>query len=109
MRFRLHGFLQQADAADFDFAAVRQQTAGQHLQRGGFSRAIVPEQAQHFSALQFQRHVMNDREIAEAARQVACGKGYFGSDVWQSRVVVMVVSLAKYNLLCAPTSKAVLS
>lgn len=51
---------------------------------------------------------MDDSEIAEAARQVACGKGYFGSDVWQSRVVVMVVSLAKYNLLCAPTSKAVL-
>lgn len=108
MRFRQRGFAQQADAADFDFAAVWQQTAGQHLQRGGFSRAVVSEQAQHFSALQFQRHVMNDSEIAEAARQVACGKGYFWSDVGQRLVVVMVVSLAKYNLLCAPTSKAVL-
>ena len=108
MCFRQRGLVQQADAADFDFAAVRQQTAGQHLQRSGFSRAVVPEQAQHFSALQFQRHVLNDQVIAEAARQVACGKGYFGSNIWQSRVVLMVVSLAKYNLLCAPTSKAVL-
>ena len=52
---------------------------------------------------------MDDCLIAEAARQVARGKGYFGDGIGQSRVVVMVVSLAKYNLLCAPTSKAVLS
>jgi hypothetical protein len=51
---------------------------------------------------------MNDREIAEAARQVACGKGYFGRAVWQNREAVMVVNLTKYNLLCASTSKAVL-
>ena len=86
MRFCKHGLAQQADAADFDatfilFGVVRQQAAGQHLQRGGLARAVVSEQAQHLTALQLQRHVMNDLEIAEAARQVACGKGYFGSDV----------------------------
>ena len=108
MGFRQRGLTQQADAADFYFAAIRQQTAGQHLQRGGFSRAVVSEQAQHLTAPQFKRHVMDDLKIAEAARQVACGKGYFGNGVRQGLVVVMVVSLAKYNLLCAPTSKAVL-
>lgn len=51
---------------------------------------------------------MNDLEIAEAARQVACGKGYFGSDIWQCREAAMVVNLAKYNLLCVSLSKAVL-
>lgn len=113
MRFRQRGFAQQVDAADFDatcivFGTVRQQAAGQHLQRRGFSRAVVSEQAQHFPALQFQRHVMNDRDIAEAARQVACTKSYFRSDIWQSREAVMVVNWAEYNLLCVSTSKAVL-
>ena len=81
MRLGLRRMMQQTDAADVYFSAVGQQTAGQHLQRGGLARAVVSEQAQHLSALQLQRHVMNDLEIAEAARQVACGKGYFGSDV----------------------------
>ena len=102
----------QADAANIDAAfivpsAVGQQTTGQHLQSGGLSRAVVPEQAQHFSTLQFQRHVINDPVVAEAARQIACGKGYFVRDFLQNRVVVAVVSLTKYNLLCISLSKAV--
>jgi hypothetical protein len=112
VRFSPHGMAQQADAANFDaafifFGAVRKQTAGQHLQCGGLARAVVPEQSQHFSALQFQRHVMNGPEIAEVARQIACGKGNFGRNFLQSRVVVVVVSLTKYNLLCTSLSKAV--
>ena len=113
MRFRQRGLAQQVDAADFDatfifFGAVRQQAAGEHLQRGRFSRAIVPEQAQHFATPQFQRHVMDNHVVAEAARQVVCGKGYFGKDVWQNLVAIMVVNLVEYNLLYTPTSKAVL-
>ncbi len=50
VRLGQHGPAQQIDAADFNFAFVRQQAAGQHLQRGGFARAVVPEQAQHLAA-----------------------------------------------------------
>ena len=108
MRFRTRWLAQQADAADVDFAAVRLQTPGQHLQRGGLARAVVTQQAQHFSALHLQRHVVYDLEIAKTACQVACGKGYFGCNCRQCRKAVTVVSLTKYNLLCASLSKAVL-
>lgn len=49
---------------------------------------------------------MNDRQPAEAARQIACGKGNFWSGIGQNYVRGMVVSLVKYNLLCMPTSKS---
>jgi hypothetical protein len=101
------GLTHQVDAADIDIAAGRQQAAGQHLQCGGLPRAIMSEQPKHFSALQFQRHVMNDLVIPKAARKIACSKGYFGRNFLQCRVVVVVVSLTKYNLLCASLSKAV--
>ena len=83
--------MQQTDAADVYaglvfLGIIRQQATRQHLQRGGLACTVVPEQAQHFAALQFQRHVINDREIAEAARQVACREGCFRSGVRQSGV-----------------------
>ena len=52
---------------------------------------------------------MDDLVLAEAALQAACGKGYFRGGFLQNRAIAAVVSLAKYNLLCAPISKAVLS
>jgi len=91
--------MEQTDAADVYFSAVWQQTAGQHLQCGGFTRAVMPEQAQHFSTLQLQRHIMNNLLIAKAAHQVVCGKCDFGNRVVQSPAFIMVVEGAKYNLI----------
>jgi hypothetical protein len=47
--------------------------------------------------------------ITKAACQVARGKRYVGSGVGQGRVSGVVVDSVKYNLLCASTSKAVMS
>ena len=68
-------FAREVEAADFNAAGMRQQHSGEHLQRGALACTVVAEQAEHFAAAQFQRDVVDDAALAEAANEIAGGQG----------------------------------
>ena len=75
VRLGLCGLAREVVAAYFNVPRLRQQRAGEHLQRGALARAVVTEQAEHFAVPEFQRHVTDDFALAGTAAQVACRQG----------------------------------
>ena len=62
---------ERIEPADFHFPAGRGEEACEHLEGGGFARAVRPEERANGPLFNFETEVIDSSEIAEAARQIA--------------------------------------